>query len=457
MKPLLIVVSLILNAAFIGTAAVRPSLAPPPLRDFFSRHFSSDNSGAPSVAISKPPAAHVAPAARPLWSTIASGDPAALIARLRAAGFPASIIRDLVSSEINRRYTDRMRALTEPDPNTPYWKASSSFSSLNPARMEEYYQNMRERSRVLRDLFKDDFFATGEVSAGQRRQYGDLPRAKIDAIQRIEDDYAEMSATVSAAMKGVMLPEDREKLALLAREKKADLAAILSPTELDDYTMRSSPITSLLRSQLGGFDPSLTEYRAIFQMQQSLNDQFPTNINGGMVSSLDSSSRQAAQKQLDEQLKASMGDARYADFIRETSREFQQLTQLAKRDNLPPAATLQAFNLRDTVAQESNRIFDDTSLDAAQKRAALQTLAQNTRTQLLASLGPTSGPAYVRVADQWLTNVERGSAVSFNNNASTGISIISGGSGGIATMISLGGAVPSYRRLPNPPPPQPNP
>src|SRR5258707_692709 len=100
---------------------------------------------------------------------------------------------------------------------------------------------------TFRDLLNDPFFATDDVSATQRRQFGNLSRQKVDSVQRIEDDYSEMTSAIRAAMAGITLPEDRDKLALLAREKHADLAAVLTPGELADYELRSSPITSLLR------------------------------------------------------------------------------------------------------------------------------------------------------------------------------------------------------------------
>jgi len=73
---------------------------------------------------------------------------------------------------------------------------------------------------------------------------------------------------------------------------------------------------------------------------------------------------------------------------------------------------VRVFGLRDGVAQDSNRIYGDPALTLDQKRAALQALALQTRTQILAALGPTAGPAYVQTA-RWLTLVERGSAVTF--------------------------------------------
>ena len=121
--------------------------------------------------------------------------------------------------------------------------------------------------------------------------------------------------------------------------------------------------------------------------------------------------RTAAQKELDAQMQAALGDTRYAEFTRASDREFQQLNRLAEQANLPVQAAVDAYNLRDRLSQESNRIFNDTTLSYDQKLTSLQSLAQNTRAQLIATLGPTAGDAYLKSAGNWLTTVEHGAAV----------------------------------------------
>jgi hypothetical protein len=115
---------------------------------------------------------------------------------------------------------------------------------------------------------------------------------------------------------------------------------------------------------------------------------------------------------MNEQIKAALGDQRFTDYARASNSEYQQLTRVAQRENIPTEVANRAFALRDTVAQESNRIAADTSLNPDQKRTALQTLVQSTRTQIVATLGRTAGDAYLQSAN-WLNNVERGSAVTF--------------------------------------------
>ncbi|HVS53928.1 MAG TPA: hypothetical protein VHD62_16350 [Opitutaceae bacterium] len=442
--PVLLGLSLAANAALFVTIGRHPRIVPPAFRDFFARPFGATEVAAAPVAAKPPTSA----AKTPLWSTVPANDLNALVARLRALGFPPSIVRAIVGAEVAARYNSRLRELTSPDPNTPYWR-TSPYATFDSARMAEYTRLQTERSRLLRDLFKDPFFTADDVSPAQRRRFGNLPSQKIDMLQRIEDDYSEMISAARGATNGIMLPEDREKLALLARERHADLAGVLTPEELADYELRSSPLTTMLARELGNFDANEAEFRAIFQAHQAYSDKFPGG--GGVISFQD---RGAAAQELQAQLKSALGDQRYADYQRETDRDYQQLSRLAERANLPAATAASAFDVRYAVAAQTQQIADDASLDADQKRAALQLLAQNTRTQLTALLGPTVGPMFVNTSNRWLNQVERGMAVSFNGPPS--MTMTTAGPDGSMVTASFGTGV-TYRPVARPTPPTPAP
>jgi hypothetical protein len=451
-RSIILAASILLNGAGVAAFAIRPEVVPANVRAFLGRQFGRET----EKPASTPPRATKPPAPTPLWRKLdAGGDLPTLVARLRRAGFPADVIRAMIQAEIGARYDGKMRALFEPDPSTPFWKLASTYLTAGDNRMEQYSQLQRERSKLLRELLADPFFATDDVTAAQRRQYGNLSSQKIDLLRRIEDDYAEMGAAVRSATQGIMLPEDRAKLDLLARERRADLARVLSPEELADYDFRSSPLTGTIARQLGGFEASEAEFRAIFQAQNAFSEKLgPVEMGPGT----NMRELQGASRQLHAQLKASLGETRFADYIRETDRTYQQLVQLTQRENLPPEAAVRAFNLRETVALESGRIVDSTSLTLDQKRAALQTLADSTRQQILGLLGPTTSTAYLKVIDgQWLNRVQQGNAVSFAESFGSFFTS-SGGSGSSITSVTASfGVNPSFRGIapPAPPPPPP--
>lgn len=441
--------SLALNVACFAVFALRPAISPGPVRDFFVRNFQR------SAEVPPPAAKPVTPkpvARQQLWPALDAGeDLPTLVGRLRAAGFPPEIIRAMVLAEISARYDAKMRAMFEPDPNTPFWKLTTNFFSSGDKRMEQYSAMQRERAKLQRELFADPFFSTDDVTAAQRRQFGNLSKQKIDVLQRIEDDYAEMTSAIRSATNGILLAEDREKMALLQREKLVDLASVLSPQELADYQMRSSPVANMLVRQLGGFNASEAEFRAIFQAQNAFSERV-ASTSPSLAGNYED--RRAAQQQLNDQLKASLGDTRFADYLRETDRNYQQLLRLAERENIPKETALRAYNVRDNVAVESHRIADDGTLTLEQKRFALQALADRTRNELLGILGPAAGPTYVKVVDQqWLSMVQRGNAVSFTGNTGS-MTMSMGGSGSSGLPISISfGASPSFRNIAQPTPP----
>ena len=420
LAPLLLVGSLLANAAFVTTFALRPALAPPALRDFFLS--SSANAEAESAARAR--AQQVATArtkadtARDLasqallWSALQSDDLRTLVARLRAAGFPASLVHAMVTAQVDARFNARMKALVRVVEDTPFWKPRPTSSFNNPKIFEAVSQANRERSALLRELLGDDFFASAglDPTAAQKRQFGDLAKSKIDLIQRINDDYAEMLSQVRAATNGIMLPEDRAKMALLEREKHADLAAILTPQELENYEMRNSPITSRLQSALSLMNATEEEFRTIYRIQQQFNDR--TNPTGGVFGAMMAQQRRDAESEMTPLLTSALGEARAAEFFRAQDYEFQSLAQLALRENLPLDAAVRAYDLRTSTSEESGRIFDDKNLTTDQQRAAMQALAQNTRAQLIGTLGPNAGAAYASSAT-WLLAIEKGTSVRF--------------------------------------------
>lgn len=415
LRLLLLVGSATLNAAF-GTAFVlQPSLAPPGVRDYFQR---TPATNAPSAATPRkagPTAAErdaqAAASQAQLWRSLATDNLSDLVARLRAAGFPPTIVRGIVDAEIERRFSSRFKELSRSMNETPYWKPDPSYFMGNSKLFEEVNQIYRERSRMLRELLGQDAFAygTSDPSAMQRRQFGDLTPAKIDLVQRISDDYTEMISQVRTATQGIMLPEDREKIAFLEREKRADLAAVLSPAELADYEMRSSPATSRLRTAMTVMDASEDEFRKIYQIQQPFSDLlYPTGYT--VFTAETSEKRREAQKQISDQVKGILGEQRFAEYQRATTSEFQQLYRIGQRENVPYDTLARAFDSRLTAAEASQKIYNDRSLSTDDRRAALQQLAQTTRTQILSTLGPNAGPAYLET-NRWLTHIEQGGSI----------------------------------------------
>jgi hypothetical protein len=410
---LILAVSVATNAALVAAFISKPSLAPVSVRGLFRPD--SAQSGAKRTTLESAP--NAAPAANPstflapFLANFQSEDLGALVARLRAAGFPSSAIRAIVDAELQHRFGPRIEALRRSIDEVPFWRGDPGFFTGTSKLFEQMNQLSRERARALREVLGPEAFAYAGIdpTEAQRRQFGDLSPGKVAMVQRINDDYAEMTSQIRAAMQGITLPEDREKLALLEREKRADLAGFLSPEELADYEMRSSPVTSRLRTALTIMDASEDEFRRIYTAYSPHSEVlFPTYSSGVVFSTSDASNpRQIATQKALEDLKQTLGPDRFAQYQRANDRDFQQLYQLTRADNVPYDTLVRAFDARQSAADASQKIASDPQLSTDQKRAELKNLATQSRTRLLSTLGPGAGPAYADSA-RWLTGLEQG-------------------------------------------------
>lgn len=348
------------------------------------------------------------------WSALDTPDLRQLIARLRATGFSPSVIRAIIQARLNNHRTERTLELEASFADGPFWKAEPRYPyTYDPERGAAYRTLHREQAQLRRELLTGlDPAADAAELSDRRRAYGELPPEKLDQLQRLDADYQDLRSQITESFRGVILPEDRAQMELLAREKRADLARILSPAELDEYDRRTSPfLLNTLNRVLTAMDASEAEFRTIAKIQQPYAEAIHSNLSNATPADRDQ--RITAQQALDAQLKIALGDARYADYVRAKNGEFQQLVQLAVQADLPATTAKQTFAFRDTVAQESSRIYAATDLTYDQKRAALTALAQNTRAQLTATLGATAAPAYLKTADRWLSILEKGGSVSF--------------------------------------------
>jgi hypothetical protein len=411
--PFVLAASLLANATMIAVVAYHPAIAPRSVRDLFSFRADSPAEASRSATRKQSADQRATGTAANAWSKLQNSDLRELVARLRAAGFPTDVIRSIVAAQIDAQFAPRYKELGAKLWSPQFWKSDSQMG-FNSKLLEELNALSRERSKLQRGILGDESLAsTEDATAAQRRRFGDLPKGKIDLLQQVEDDYNEMIGQVRGATQGIVLPEDRDKLALLEREKHADLAAILSPAELADYEMRTSNITSRLRPALTIMAANEQEFRTIYDVQKEYKDVlYPDYSLGFMgIDSLDK--RRQAQAKANEEVKAALGDARYADFARANDREYQQLYRIAKTENLPIEQANQTYALRSDIAAQSVRIADDPGLSGEDKRAALRTLAENAKVQITGLLGQTGGTNYAAGA-RWLGYIENGAAVTFN-------------------------------------------
>jgi hypothetical protein len=337
-----------------------------------------------------------------LWAGLQNGDMKTMADRLRAAGFPPSLIRALIRAQIAEQFATRRKTLVAQMEDRPFWKSGSSYF-MDPKTMSALRDLGREQSTLLKQVLGPDENAEGdEAAAYRRRQFGDLPQSKAQQVQSILSDYGDLRNQVYMSANGVILPEDREKIALLEKEQRADLETVLTPEELLEYQLRSSPTANSMRSQLALFNPSEQEFRAIFDLQQSFDDKYGST---NMMTAASYRERQTHQQELLDQVKNVLTPDRFAAYQQAIDPAYQTVNRLVARLELPASAANEVVAVQKDIGSRASALRSDSNLSREVKNAQLTALADEATGKLNAVLGARGFEAYKQYGGQWVQNL----------------------------------------------------
>src|SRR6185295_7669720 len=184
------------------------------------------------------------------------------------------------------------------------------------------------------ELFGPDWksaLAQGDVDPDfDERSYGSLSQEKREKIRAMSDHYAEAQAEIYLRMvSGELTPEDKKKMQELKQQERQELVGILTPAELEDYDLRNSNTAQNLRAALINLDLSKDDFLAVYRLQKAFDDQYADTAGGKDTAK----QRNQAQKQLESQIRSTLGEQRYAEYRRAQDPDYQELFQLTKNYN----------------------------------------------------------------------------------------------------------------------------
>jgi hypothetical protein len=384
--PILISVSVVANATLLG---------------FLAYGVNRDADSAPAAETAAPGAQPAtAPAAESTadWTELRSDDLAAETKRLRAEGFPPSLVRAIIAAQVRERFATRRKPIEAALADRPYWLQSEP----DPKLQAEMRALAKEERAALKELLGND--AESGPGGTLRRQFPNLAPEKIDQLAEIQERYNEKRNEVYESMRGAAsLPSDQDKITALEKAARAEVAAVLSPQELEDYDLRTSRTAMNLRNSLSTFDPNEQEFRALYALQSAFNDQWGQMREGMTQEQM--RARSQADQELRSQIKLALGDARYADYQRSTDFNFRRTSQLVERLGLPPQTATDLYTLQRETQQRASEIRRDPSLAPTDRVARVAALGTETQAKITAKLGAEGAEAYKNYGGTWVQNL----------------------------------------------------
>src|SRR5471032_1788042 len=166
---------------------------------------------------------------------------------------------------------------------------------------------------------------------------------KSARIEKIRADYDEITAKISAdyGAAGDKFPGGvnafLRQLALLAREKHADLAAFLTPRELEDVEMRDTPAGQATQRQLGDTMATEEQRRAAFELERAFEDKFALTFDLAPAALL---ARESDRMATQAKIRGVLGDDLFGAWLRGEGTEYASTVAFAQQQGLAPGVPL---------------------------------------------------------------------------------------------------------------------
>ena len=346
------------------------------------------------------------------WKQFSTDDYPKYISQLRSVGCPFSAICDIIVGALSRQYDPRLSALRRSSGTfwTPAQRPTSAEVEVRRKQMEQAAALELERDELIRDLLGIEFKDYLSRSSGRGDRWDEILSFMPDSERRrqvrpVLAKYEDLENGVIRASGGTLGADDSAALKRLYAEKLEELGGAFTPSELEEYQLRTSPIADALRNNvLIGFRPTEEEFRAIFRAYHT----FDPSISGSPASEDEHARSLLGIATRDEQIRQALGDQRFADYVRSQDQTYLRLVELTDYFGLPTDAAIQVHNVREDVLAKVREINQQPALPEHQRLATLQEIKKQTEVEVVAKLGEEAFRQYSRAPwGVWIQEILR--------------------------------------------------
>ncbi|MFT3870812.1 MAG: hypothetical protein QM715_20355 [Nibricoccus sp.] len=336
------------------------------------------------------------------WQALAAAtasDDQAYVARLRAEGFPANVLRAFMKAELAERFAEQRRIARKATGKDDYWRDYNARYRANPEAQAALRALDRQQDELLHRLLGPDALSPLET-ARRIRRFGNLSADKLHQLQLLSQDYNDMSQQIRQTAGTLQLKEDKDEIEYLYKERDADIAALLAPDELIAYQLRESPTAFNLQWKIRAFDATEQEYETLYSLQKSYEDQNKT---------ANPEERKKAEQLLIQSIEAALGSERYTEYKITTDGSFVGVVEVTNNQGLPPAIAKEAVAYKLDVIQRWTAIKQDPVLTQADRDAKIAALVAEAKAALSQKLGPAGFTEYCKNNNisSWIDNVAK--------------------------------------------------
>jgi hypothetical protein len=343
------------------------------------------------------------------WNQLESTDYREYIAKLRAIGCPERTIKDIILTDVMRLYAQRRGQFYHNGRAFTYWETNDKRKLKQP-QIEERDRQLaaidKDLPAVLRELLGinyerelNKYFVDADEDDNRLAFLSEDKRAQVLALR--DQFEGERERILYEAQSGKPSVSEIEQLRQIDQLQDEALDEVLSPQEKEQYELSTSPTADRLRQQLIGFNPTEEEFRNLFNKQKAIDDAYEfEDTNDATVIAAKASDEAAMMAAFKGNL---IGD-RVAQFDRSQDPEYQNLTLLSARYDLPADAADTLLEMRHAAEEEKEKLLSNKEIPPERVEAALEAIQAETEKTARATLGDQAFAQYSQSA-AWIKNL----------------------------------------------------
>jgi len=211
------------------------------------------------------------------WAPLESEDFAVYARNLRAAGLPERVVKQIMAAEVRASFDHDRMALVEKE-NTPFWDASYD---TDKEMAEELAQVAEQEAAFLTFLVGPlDAATVDEINSRRPKpafRFGSgMDAGKKQAVTGVFDRARE-------AIQRAPTENLADELTRIDTQREAELTAMLTPREREDFEIRNSPMSAEIRQAIReqGGQVSEEQFRHLFRLRQDITRQMEAAAGTG--------------------------------------------------------------------------------------------------------------------------------------------------------------------------------
>jgi hypothetical protein len=348
------------------------------------------------------------------WTEVESADYKEYIGRLRAVQCPEGTIRDIIVADINKLYAPReapFKLVVEaPEDSSGDWHADRPRRQANFERRKQLHAIQREKNALLKEMLGIEL-PLEPLRGRDSRNYeyfeaafNALPADKREMVREIQEGYWQSSDALKDKYDHNRTPEYLEEYQRINAQRRAKLAQVLTPEEMEEYDMRTSNVARNLQSSLEGFNPTEEEFKAIFRIRKAIEEPHggligivtPVDAQGNPLNTAPTVSSAERRQSINEQVKEALGPERARQYELSQDGTYRSLARLGQRYELSSEAVMQSYDLQQSFRTQQQELMNNRSLSNADRNAAMKQLQADHSKQLSEVMGERAAKAYQR-------------------------------------------------------------